>query len=106
MGEPALDKLEMEALRGGLSAAATEEGEEVGVRVHWRRRARRRTLRRREAVGKEVAKWHGRWEAARWRRGRGYGAGGEAEREVRQWRELAVHVSSKRVSNGKAQALS
>jgi hypothetical protein len=68
MGKPAFDELEVEALRGGLSAAASEEAEEVGVRVHLRRRARGRTLRRREAVGEEVAKWHGRWEAARWRR--------------------------------------
>jgi hypothetical protein len=67
------------------------------VRVQWRRRARRRRLRRPEAVGEEVAQRHWRWEAARRRRGRGCGggAGGGAEREVGQWRELALHVSVK-----------
>lgn len=66
MGEPSLYELEVESLRGGFFAAAREE--EAGVRVHRRRRARRRGLRRREAVGEEVPKWHGRWQAARWRR--------------------------------------
>lgn len=94
MAEPSLHELEVEALRGSLSAAATEE--EVSVRVHRRWRSRRRggRMQKWETVGEEVAKWHWRWEAARRRRGRrcGAGGGGEADCEVGQRRELAVHV--------------